>query len=221
MLFRSTNATCNQFLFLVASRLRIPQPPIQISITTDGNPQYLTALLKQFPASCIDYGRRVKHHAKNRLAAVIREKVLGDPEITSISTSVVEGYNNKIRQRISRFVRKTASFSKTIGGHIRAMDIFQFASNFIEPKNGMTPAMREGITDRIWTWKELLTYHFSYNLEHYQEPFVRSLYRPRNRYNLIPYLLVQACQSVFACSPSRSFSMIQRLFLHAILSLAD
>ena len=157
---KQTNATCNQFLFLVASRLRIPQPPIRISITTDGNPQYLTALLKQFPASCIDYGRRVKHHAKNRLAAVIREKVLGDPEITSISTSVVEGYNNKIRQRISRFVRKTASFSKTIGGHIRAIDIFQFASNFIEPKKGMTPAMREGITDRIWTWKELLTYHF-------------------------------------------------------------
>jgi hypothetical protein len=52
---------------------------------------------------------------------------------------------------------QTAPFSKTIGGHIRAMDIFQFASNFIEAKKGMAPAMREGITDRIWTWKELLT----------------------------------------------------------------
>jgi hypothetical protein len=40
------------------------------------------------------------------------------------------------------------------------MDLFQFVSNFIEAKEGTTPAMREGSTDHIWTWREFLTYHF-------------------------------------------------------------
>lgn len=157
---KRTDATCAQFTFLVFSRLQMPQPPAQISITTDGNPQYLTALVKQGKEIDIDYGRVIKQHTANRLVAVIREKVLGNPTIASISTSVVEGYNNKIRQRVSRFVRKTASFSKTIAAHTRLLDLFQFVSNFIDAKEGMTPTMREGITDHIWTWREFLTYHF-------------------------------------------------------------
>ena len=157
---KRTDETCNQFVSLFASRLRTPEPPARITIATDGNPQYLTALLKHLPKSDIDYGRMIKQHKENRVVAVLREKVLGNSTLASISTSVVEEYNNKIRQRISRFARKTASFSKTIIGHIRAMDLFQFASNFIDAKRGMTPAMREGITDRVWNWQEFLTYHF-------------------------------------------------------------
>jgi hypothetical protein len=44
--------------------------------------------------------------------------------------------------------------------HTRLLDLFQFVSNFIDAKEGMTPTMREGITDHIWTWREFLTYHF-------------------------------------------------------------
>ncbi|MFA7073371.1 MAG: IS1 family transposase, partial [Methanoculleus sp.] len=32
-------------------------------------------------------------------------------------------------------------------------------SNFVEGKGGETPAMKEGITDHVWTWQEFLTYH--------------------------------------------------------------
>jgi len=128
--------TCVQFLFCLFSRLRKPQPPARISITTDGNPQYLAALPTQCPESCIDYGQVIKHREGNRLVAVFREIVFGNPTIASISTSRVEGYNNKIRQRVSRFVRKTASFSKAIVAHTRVMDLFQFVSNFIEAKEG-------------------------------------------------------------------------------------
>jgi hypothetical protein len=155
-----TGATCAQFLFRLFSRLRVPQPPARISITTDGNPQYLAVLTRQCQEPGIDYGRVIKHREGNRLVAVIRERVFGNPTIASISTSRVEGYNNKIRQRVSRFARKTASFSKTIVAHTRLMDLFQFVSNFIEAKEGTTPAMREGSTDHIWTWREFLTYHF-------------------------------------------------------------
>lgn len=82
-----------------------------------------------------------------------------------ISTSVVEGYNNKIRQRITCFVRKTPAFSKSIESHIERLNIFKFANNFIEKKmerihlkmeKTRTPAMIEGIEDHVWTWKEFL-----------------------------------------------------------------
>jgi hypothetical protein len=91
---------------------------------------------------------------------VIREKVLGNPHVSSISTSVVEGYNNKIRQRLSRFGRKTASFSKKTQGFIAALNIFQFVHNFIEVKNDrQSPAMIESITDHLWNWQEFLSHH--------------------------------------------------------------
>lgn len=156
-----TDATCAQVLIQLFSRLQVPEPPARISITTDGNPQYLAALMNhQCEATDIDYGRMIKQHTANRLVAGIREKVFGNPAIASISTSVVEGYTNKIRQRISRFARKTASFSKTIVAHTRLLDLFQFANNCIDAKEGMTPAMREGSTDPVWTWQEFLTDHY-------------------------------------------------------------
>ena len=96
---------------------------------------------------------------KNRLVAVIREKVFGNPSHEAISTLTIEGYNNKTRQRVSRFGRKTALFSKKIVAYVGALNVFQFMSNFIDAKKGTTPAMKEGITDNIWTWTEFLTYH--------------------------------------------------------------
>lgn len=157
---KRTDATCTRFLFRLFARLRVPRPTARISITTDGNPQHLVAIAKRCWKSCIDYVRVVKHRKGNRLVAVVWERIFGNPAITSSLISLAERYNNEIRQRISRCVRKTASFSKTIVAHTRAMDLFQFVSNFIDVKGGTTPAMREGITDHVWTWREFLTYHF-------------------------------------------------------------
>ena len=98
------------------------------------------------------------------------ERVFGDMGDHKISTSVVEGYNNKIRQKLSCFARKTASFSKSLQSHIAKINIFQFMNNFIElkkEKNGnkititRTPAMIEGIENHVWTWKEFLTCNVS------------------------------------------------------------
>jgi len=89
---------------------------------------------------------------KNKLICVIREKIIGNPDISSISTSVVEGYNNKIRQRLSRFGRKTSSFSKKVRGYITALKIFQFVHNFIDIKyNRQSPEMLESVTDHLWS----------------------------------------------------------------------
>lgn len=157
---KRTDTTCNQFLNLVFERFRLPSPTEKILIITDGNPQYANTLVDLYCEPCIDYGQVIKKKKNNRLVDVIRTKIMGNPEIDSISTSVVEGYNNKIRQRISRFGRKTASFSKKIASCIDALNLFQFMNNFIDLKrNRKTPAMIEEITDHVWSWREFLSYH--------------------------------------------------------------
>jgi len=142
----------------VFEKVPLPDPSAPIVIATDGNPQYRDGLAKVYSEPCIAYGQVIKHREKNRVVAVNRETVWGRPAPEAISTSTVEGYNNKIRQRINRFGRRTASFTKKIAAYIGALNMFQFMSNFIDAKKGITPAMKEGITDHRWTWGEFLTY---------------------------------------------------------------
>ena len=152
--------TCTDMLDLFFDRMALPTPDQKISIFTDGNIQYTVYIPKLYCEPCSNFGQIIKGKEKNTLVCVVREKILGDPDVSSISTSVVEGYNNKIRQRLSRFGRKTASFSKNIRGYIMSLNIFQFVNNFIEIKhNRQSPAMIEGITDHLWSWKEFLSHH--------------------------------------------------------------
>ena len=64
------------------------------------------------------------------------------------------------------------NFSKTKRMHQKAFDLFQAWYNFIKPHKSLrlkidsgnrkwfqrTPAMAEGLTDHIWSLKELLTF---------------------------------------------------------------
>jgi IS1 family transposase len=153
-------STCLDMLDLFFDRMNLPTPDEKISIFTDGNLQYTVCLPDLYCEPCMNYGKVVKVKEKNVLVCVIREKIFGDPDVSSISTSNVEGYNNKIRQRLSRFGRKTASFSKNIFGYIASLNIFQFVHNFIEIKNErQSPAMMESVTDHLWNWSEFLCHH--------------------------------------------------------------
>ena len=89
-----------------------------------------------------------------------------------IGTSYVERINLTIRTSLARFIRKTMNCSKTMKMHQRAFDLFQAWYNFIKSHKSLrlkidsgnrkwfqrTPAMAEGITDHIWSLKELLTF---------------------------------------------------------------
>jgi hypothetical protein len=94
--------------------MNLPTPNEKISICSDGNVQYTICLPELYCEPYINYGQMVRVKEKNSLVCVVREKILGNPHVSSISTSVVEGYNNKIRQRLSKFGRKIASFSKKL-----------------------------------------------------------------------------------------------------------
>lgn len=153
-------STCADMMDLFFERMNLPTPDEKISIYTDGNIQYSICLPELYCEPCMNYGQLVKVKKKNTLVCVVREKIFGNPHVPSISTSVVEGYNNKIRQRLSRFGRKTASFSKIVHGYIASLNIFQFVHNFIEIKTDrQSPAMMESITDHLWNWEEFLNHH--------------------------------------------------------------
>jgi len=153
---KRTEATCMHFLDLVFESLPLPMPDAPIVVATDGNPQYREGLAKLYCEPCITYGQVIKQRKENRLVAVIREAIWGEPADEAISTSVVEEYNTKIRQRISRLERNAQAFSRKIPAYVGALNMFQFMNNFSDAKKGTTPAMREGITDHVWAWGEFL-----------------------------------------------------------------
>lgn len=139
-------------------------------------------LPKLVPPDDLKYVKVLKKKVKNYVVETIQRIIFGDPEEifdmlgansdNYIGTSYVERINLTIRTSLARFVRKTMNFSKTMKMHTKAFDFFQAWYNFIKPHDSLklkiesgnrkwfkrTPAMAEGITDRIWSLKELLTF---------------------------------------------------------------
>jgi hypothetical protein len=74
-----------------------------------------------------------------------------------------------VRHGISRLVRRSLCFSKCKEMLDNHLDVYQCYNNLTrvnsaltiktekgEKNRGRTPGMVEGITDHVWTWKELL-----------------------------------------------------------------
>ncbi|VVB71692.1 Uncharacterised protein [uncultured archaeon] len=134
------------------------------------------------PYPNLKYAKVCKKRKNGRLVEVIRRIVYGDPDeivrllgIDSggkINTAYVERLNLTIRNSLARFVRKSMNCSKTLGRHTQAMNFFQAWYNFVKPHNSLrlridkgrmkwmkrTPAMAEGLTDHVWTIKELMAF---------------------------------------------------------------
>ncbi len=139
-------------------------------------------LPKLVPLEDLKYVKILKNKVNNCVVETVQRIIFGDPEEIFemlgadsdgyIGTSYVERINLTIRTSIVRFVRKTMNFSKTMKMHTKAFDIFQAWYNFVKPHDSLklriysgnrkwfqrTPAMAEGITDHIWSLKELLTF---------------------------------------------------------------
>jgi hypothetical protein len=84
----------------------------------------------------------------------------------------IERLNLTIRNSLARFVRRTMNCSKILKGHSHALDFFQAWYNFIKPHKSLrleanqgnkemdaeNTCMAEGLTDHIWTIRELLNF---------------------------------------------------------------
>lgn len=137
-----------------------------------------------FPKGLL-YGQIAKERKQGHLECVERDAVIGTIEEIQaaldrdslskvINTSYIERDNLSVRQHNGRVVRKTLSYSKAWQMHQASMDLEDALHNFVRPHSSLreempemqdhrkwlrrTPAMAAGITDHIWSTRELVTY---------------------------------------------------------------
>lgn len=133
------------------------------------------------------YGQLIKKKQKGRLKELVCRVLCGSAKRLeelglSISTSLIERLNLTWRHALAPLVRKSWSFCKDRTQMRRRVILFQTFYNFARPHMSLrlplpdqyplplgliqpkwlqrTPAMAAGITDHIWTFRELLTAKF-------------------------------------------------------------
>ena len=158
------------FMRDLASRLRN-----RVQLTTDGHRAYLHAVESAFGAD-IDYAMLHKIYAGPAAAedqcryspatclGVDIRVVQGQPDTRKASTSYVERQNLSMRMGMRRFTRLTNGFSKKVENLAHAVSLHYMYYNFARPhatltKNNegrkTTPAMAAGITNRVWTVRDI------------------------------------------------------------------
>jgi hypothetical protein len=99
----------------------------------------------------------------------------------------IERLNLTIRNSLARFVRRTMNCSKILKRHSHALDFFQAWYNFIKPHKSLrleanqgnkemdaeNTCMVEGLTDHIWTIRELLNFRIPVQWDSYTTQIVR------------------------------------------------
>ncbi|HLD72904.1 MAG TPA: hypothetical protein VJA23_04930 [Candidatus Nanoarchaeia archaeon] len=141
---------------MLASRLRFPTRKRKLTIYTDGNKQNVTAIAKYWHTDAVRYGLRKKIKINQKIVGIVSEAIFGNPALDKIGITQIDGFCSKLRERISCFTRKARSFAKRKTGLENRLEIFSVQHNFMEKKKGKTPAIREGITPKIWDWSTVL-----------------------------------------------------------------
>ncbi len=139
----------------------------RVQLTSDGHKVYLNAVIDAF-ADSVDYAQLVKMYTNDaegqrryspaQFVATEKIRVIGNPDPKHISTSYVERQNLSVRMTVRRFTRLTNAFSKKIENHAAAVALGYFAYNFIKVHSTlrMSPAMKAGVTDRLWEVADLV-----------------------------------------------------------------
>src|SRR5713101_8221687 len=132
------------------------------------------------------YGQLVKQKHQGKLLTLSTRVVVGTERLTHlglrISTALVERINLTLRQALAPLARKTSSFCKDRERMRQRVAFFQAFYNVARPHMSLrqplplherthhgairprwrehTPAMAAGLTDHVWTFRELLTAKF-------------------------------------------------------------
>ena len=138
------------------------------------------------PHPALVYGQLVKQKQHGKLLTLSTRVVLGAERLThlglTISTALVERVNLTLRQALAPLGRKTYSFCKDRERLRQRVVFFQAFYNVSRPHMSLrqpvplrectrhgairprwwerTPAMAAGLTDHVWTFRELLTAKF-------------------------------------------------------------
>ena len=135
------------------------------------------------PPPELRYAQVVKHRQKGRVVSITTKVVFGkeekikrlleaSPVSNSVNTSFIERNNLTLRQHSRRLGRKSNGFSKDISKLEAQLYLALGYYHFVKEHFGLrqeskhqgkkwdqrTPALAAGITDHIWSTRELLTY---------------------------------------------------------------
>ncbi len=143
-------------------------------VTTDGFAPYRDTIMHELGHKQIDFAQLIKVYATSQdeehrysppvVVDTISNIISGNPNPWRICTSIVERNNLTIRMQMRRFTRLTNAFSKKRENLKWALALFFAYYNFCRPHSSVktedvkkrTPAMASGLTDHVWSIKELL-----------------------------------------------------------------
>jgi IS1 family transposase len=146
----------------------------RVQITTDGHRAYLEAIEGAFGMD-VDYAQLQKiygaptdaeqrRYSPAKCIGADMKVVSGDPDYKHVSTSYVERQNWTVRTNTRRYTRLSNGFSRKLENHAAATALYYFSYNFIKIHRTLrvTPAMAAGVTDRLWSVKDLVALWESY-----------------------------------------------------------
>ncbi len=178
-------ACAKLFMDDVAARLAT-----RVQLTSDGHRAYLDAVEGAFGAD-VDYAQLVKLYgavpeaAKGRYSpaectGIKKTRIEGKPDPKHISTSYVERQNLTMRMSMRRFTRLTNAFSKKVENHVHALALYFVHYNWMRTHKTLrvTPAIEAGLTDRLWSWEDILAI-----MDAADEPKKRGPYKKRSDEN--------------------------------------
>jgi IS1 family transposase len=154
--------TAGAFIEDLASRLAH-----RVQLTTDGNTVYLEAVEGAFGAD-VDYAmlqkiygadpEAEKRYSPAKCVGTRSEIIMGRPDLRHVSTSYVERQNLTMRMSMRRFTRLTNAFSKKVENLAAAVALHFAHYNLVRIHQTLrvTPAMEAGVTDRLWSVKDIV-----------------------------------------------------------------
>ena len=140
--------------------MRKPTRKHKLKIVSDGNEQNIEAIKNNFDITCVDYAQVIKVREQQKVIGIETRNIWGEMSEEKITMRKIDSYCGTIRERIPIYVRETKAFSKKRKNVENRLDIFQMYRNFIWTKKKKTPAMIEGIVNKIGSWNTLLRLRF-------------------------------------------------------------
>ena len=130
------------------------------------------------PDERLKYAQVVKQRKGMRVVAIVKRIVFGTAiKLKDISTSLLERQNLNFRQDNATLGRKTLAFAKTEAALLKQVTLYKNYHNLVRPHQALrqrvdevvrgkvrrkwkpkTPCMAAGITNHVWSLRELMTY---------------------------------------------------------------
>jgi hypothetical protein len=137
-----------------------------VQLITDGHRAYLEAVELAFGGN-VDYALLQKiYEASDEpekpyspVKCIVCDMKTGSgvPDPKHVSTSFIERQNLTLHISMRRFTRLTNAFSKKVENHAAAVALHFIHYNFARIHKSLrsTPAMAAGISDHVWSYKEI------------------------------------------------------------------